>query len=144
MKNTFKPCRELHRLDMHICRALEKIGDMPNRREITGANGRIIRFLSEHEGDPIYQKDIEKAFGITRSTASRVLMLMEQKGLIQRSGVSHDARLKQVTLTERSQAFSHTMCERGRLIDEQLMAGFTDAEKLQLASFIQRMHDNLK
>ena len=32
----------------------------------------------------IYQKDIEAHFGITRATASKVITLMEKKGLIQR------------------------------------------------------------
>lgn len=141
---SFKACRELHRLDMCLCRALEKGDGIPGTKEITGANGRIIRFLSEHENEPIYQKDIEKAFGITRSTASRVLMLMEQKGLVSRAGVEHDARLKQVTLTDRSRSISQTMCKRGMELDKKLMRGFSAEEQKQLASFVERMLNNVK
>lgn len=142
--DSFKPCQELHRLDVNIGRTLEKSAGESEPKEVSGANGRIIRFLSEHENDPVYQKDIERAFGITRSTASRVLMLMEQKGLVLRSGVEHDARLKRVTLTDRSRAFGAAMCERGHAMDEKLMTGFSDAEKEQLRTFIRRMLNNLK
>lgn len=142
--DSFKPCQELHRLDVNIGRTLEKSVGESEPKEVSGANGRIIRFLSEHENDPVYQKDIERAFGITRSTASRVLMLMEQKGLVLRSGVEHDARLKRVTLTDRSRAFGAAMCERGHAMDEKLMTGFSDAEKEQLRTFIRRMLNNLK
>ena len=101
--------RELQRLDIRIAHLLEKECSIGDASDITGTNGQLISFLLEHEDDPVYQKDIEKAFGITRSTASRVLSLMEKKNLIERSCAAHDARLKRVTLTDRSRAFASAM-----------------------------------
>ena len=71
---------------------------------LTCSNGWIIGHLCESEqlGREVYQRDLEDEFGITRSTASKVLILLEKKGLIARESVSHDARLKKITLTERS------------------------------------------
>ena len=135
--------REMHRLNIRIARQLEKECPIQNMQDVTGANGRIIRYLAEHEGEEVYQKDLEKAFGITRSTASRVVGLMEQKGLVDRVAVAHDARLKRVMLTDRSRAISKTMCAVGRMIDDQLLRGFNDEEKEQLLVFLERMGKNL-
>ena len=135
--------QELHRLDIRIARMLEKEGMIGDARDITGTNGQVIAFLAAHEDELIYQKDIEKAFGITRSTASRVLSLMEQKGLVQRSGVTHDARLKRVTLTERSRIFSQTMGVKCAELEDQLFRGFTQEEEELVLSFLKRMHENL-
>ena len=136
--------RNLHRLNVQIGHLLESGYSSADSREVTGTNARIIQFLAEHPNDVLYQKDIEKAFGITRSTASRVLSLMEEKNQIQRRGVHHDARLKQVTLTDHSLAISQAMREAFEETDERLVRGFTEAEKEQLMQFLKRMQNNLE
>ncbi len=136
--------RELHRLDHCIGRYLCKHKcAAKHREEVTGTNMRIIRFLKANENRDIYQKDVEKEFGITRSTASRVLVLMEEKGLVQRLSVEHDARLKKLILTEKSTKLGEDMRIIGEKMDAQLMAGFSDEEKQQLYSFIDRMAENV-
>ena len=135
--------QELHRLDLRIVQKLEKESPIEDARDITGTNGQLILFLKEHEHETVYQKDIEKAFCITRSTASRVLSLMEQKGLVMRRGVEHDARLKRVTLTERSKAFSAVMSEKCAELEKKLFSGFSKEEEDLVLSFLKRMHDNL-
>ena len=136
--------RELHRLDNGIRRYLCKnSAALRTGDEVTSTNMRIIRFLKVNEHRDIYQKDVEKEFGITRSTASRVLSLMEKKNLIQRSSVAHDARLKRVTLTDRSRAFASVMFKRCEELEEQLFRGFSAEEEEMVLSFLQRMHDNL-
>lgn len=136
--------RELHRLDKcigrHFCkhRCASEASE-----EITGTNMRIIRYLESNQERDIYQKDVEKEFGITRSTASRVLVLMEEKGLVKRMGVDHDARLKKLILTEKSKKMGQMMRRIGEKTDERLLEGFTDAETEQLFSFIDRMMENI-
>lgn len=136
--------RELHRLDKcigrHFCK-YKCASESPD--EITGTNMRIIRFLESNQENDIYQKDVEKEFGITRSTASRVLVLMEEKGLVKRTGVDHDARLKKLILTEKSQKMGQRMRQIGEETDEKLLEGFAEAEKEQLFSFIDRMMENI-
>ena len=53
-----------------------------------------------HRDEPVFQRDIEREFSITRSTVTNILQLMERKGYIQRLSVPQDARLKQLVLTE--------------------------------------------
>lgn len=99
-------------MDQHILsiemRAVTKAVDrylgesMPlSAKETTGGNAHIIMFLARNRNREIYQHAIEQKFCITRSTASRVLALMEKKGLIARESVAHDARCKRIVLTIR-------------------------------------------
>ena len=136
--------RELHRLDNGIRRYLEKHSELRDEKDLSGVNGSIIRYLSMNEERDIYQKDVEKAFGITRSTASRVLTLMEEKNLIRRQSVERDGRLRKLVLTERSQKMSRQMRKLGEKTDRQLLKGFSPMEEKQLYLFLDRMLLNLE
>ena len=88
--------------------------------------------------------ELESEFGITRSTASRVLRLMEQKGLVERQSVPQDARLKKLVLTERSRRLVQEMCQTGMTIDARLLRGFSPDEVQTLYGFLDRMFRNLE
>ena len=93
---------ELRSLNHRIHRFFQ---NSPNKRavdSVTGTNSWIICYLANHEGRDIFQKDIEKEFDITRSTASKVIDLMEQKGLVVRQKGSTDRRENRLILTEKA------------------------------------------
>ena len=50
----------------------------------------------------VYQKDVEKAFQIRRSTATGILQLLEKNGFIYRETVEWDARYKKLMPTEKA------------------------------------------
>lgn len=52
-------------------------------------------------GRDVYQKDLEAELGITRSSVTNLLQLMEKKGYIRRVDVMSDARLKRIVLTDK-------------------------------------------
>lgn len=135
---------ELRSLSHLIYRFIE---NLPNKKQIesmTGTNGCIIGYLAENSDHDVFQKDIEKAFGITRSTASKVINLMEQKGLVERQSVSCDARLKKIVMTDKSKAISHLMAEDMTLVESVLTEGFSPEEKKALYDYLKRMKQNLK
>ncbi len=126
---------------------MRKVENSPCKKEldsITGTNGWIIGFLVENTDREIYQKDLEEKFSITRSTASKVLILMEKKGLIERRSVSHDARLKKIVLTDKAWKISELMINDATRMEETLTRGFTEEELKYLYSYIQRMKDNIQ
>ena len=143
--NHLKLGKDIHRLDNRIRRHLQQTTQSLGLEldAVTGGNGRIIRFLSEHEGRDVFQKDLEDEFGVTRSTASRVLRLMEQKGFIERHSVPQDARLKKLVLTARGREISAVMRQNGAAMDARLLSGFTPQEEQLLYSFLDRMLHNL-
>ncbi len=119
----------------------------PNKRavdSVTGTNSWIICYLANHECRDIFQKDIEKEFDITRSTASKVIDLMEQKGLVERQTVPHDARLRKLVLTDKSRQLVNLISEDKDNLEKTLTKGFSEEEKAALAEYIYRMRKNLE
>lgn len=134
---------ELRSLDNLIMRKFEQSEQKKQLDSITGTNGWIIAYLADNADKEIYQKDLEKQFTITRSTVSKVLNLMEKKGLIERRGVPGDSRLKRLVLTDKAWKISEAMRECGSKIEAALTKGFTQSELDSLYNYIQRMKDNL-
>ena len=66
--------------------------------KLTLMHGWIIAYLYDHRDEDVYQKDIENAFSIARSTVTSILKLMEKKNYITRESVESDARLKKLVL----------------------------------------------
>ena len=90
---------ELRALDHLMMRRLEGQMRSSQGEIITGTNLWIIAYLMRRGEDAVYQRDLEMEFGITRSTASKVLQLMEQKELIRRENAQHDGRMRTLHLT---------------------------------------------
>ena len=125
----------------HRCREKD-----PMLRELEGMTGKnmwIIGYLHHHQDRPVYQKDIEKAFNVTRSTASKVLTLMEKKGFIVRCMVEEDARLRQILLTDAAREIADQMEENRRTMEARLTRGFSEEEKDRLCEYLWRILDNL-
>jgi len=136
--------KEMHSLDIAVNNILQQtLEEYDMVGEISTLQLYIIRFVMENGEKHVYQRDVEKEFGFTRSTASRILLQMEQKELIIRSGVEHDARLKKLTLTEKSAKVGEAICQTYYHIDQKLINGFTDEERKQLFYLIDRMRENI-
>ena len=134
---------ELRTLTRRIHRFIE---NSPNKKQIdsvTGTNGWIIAYLSCKKDVDVFQRDVEKEFDITRSTASKVIDLMEQKGLVERQKVSSDARLRKLSLTPKAKKISALFEKDQKLHEETLTKGFTPEEKQNLYEYIKRMKNNL-
>ena len=83
--------------------------------------------IHEKQGD-IFQKDLENAFQMRRSTATGILQLMEQHGIIRREPVEHDGRLKRLVLTEQARAMDEYITERMQQMEQLLRQGITEDE----------------
>ena len=135
---------ELRSLNNLIMRYVENHFHKKTVDTITGTNGWIIGYIADNEGKDIYQKDLEKEFSVTRSTASKVINLMVKKNLIERQQVPHDARLKKLVLTERAKKLSAIMYQDKCEMNNVLTKGFTHEELETLHAYIHRMKENLR
>ena len=135
--------REVRCLSNKIRRRLEKIDVIAQMNDLTGTNGFIIMYLAKAK-HPVYQKDIELEFGITRSTASKVLTLMEKKDLITRQSVESDARLRQILLTPKAFDLTKKVLSQIDAFEKGLLKGFSDDEVNTLISLLKRVNDNLE
>ncbi len=98
---------------------------------ITRMQAIIIHYLlvSEKNGD-CFQRDIERAFRMRRSTATGILQLMERHGLICREPVARDARLKRLVLTERARDLDERI-QRSIAVNETIMREGVDERDLE-------------
>lgn len=80
---------------------------------------------------------------ITRSTASKIIDLMVQKKLVERSAVGYDARLKKLTLTPKALKLHDEMEKNSKKVYEKVMAGFSEEEEQLLLSYILRIKGNM-
>ena len=135
---------KIHSLANMTMRYMESNSHKPLVDSITGTNGWIIGIIDHNKDKEIFQRDLEEKFGITRSTVSKVVNLMVQKGLLERSSVDYDARLKKLSLTDKSRELIEYMHEDNRKMDAVLLRGFSENEKAALSDYIQRMKNNLK
>lgn len=76
---------QVHKMDRSISKLLEARVKAEGLDEGTLMHGWILRYLYEHQDAEIYQKDIEKYFGICRSGVTNIIQALEKKGLVYRA-----------------------------------------------------------
>lgn len=135
---------ELRSLSNRIRRFIDNRPTGQIMKSVTGTHGCIIGYLTENKNKDVFQKDIEREFGVTRSTASKVIDLMEKKDLVKRCKVPYDARLKKLVLTEKSEILSEAMANDMILVEKALIKGFTDEEIDELIGYISRIKNNIE
>ncbi len=136
--------QEIHLLSNLIGRTIDNSPARMHVDDATGKNMWIIGYIAEHAGDDVFQKDLERQFGVTRSTVSKAVNLMVHKGLIERQGIPDDARLKKLVLTPRSWELLDQIETEIRSMEETLTAGFTEAEIDFFFDCVRRMQENIR
>jgi len=81
-------------IDNAIARATADYG-----APLSGRTIWVLCYIRDHSDRDVFQKDLENAFHIRRSTVSQTVDLMEQKRLLERQPVNGDGRLKKLCLT---------------------------------------------
>ena len=116
-----------------------------NSANVTGMQAMIVHhlILREKEGD-LFQKDIESAFQMRRSTATGILQLMEQHGLLRREPVPQDGRLKRLVLTDKALALDARIKKKFRDTEALMCAGISEADLATWFRVCGRIRANLE
>ena len=104
----------------------------------------VLRYVKEHEGEAVYQRDLEKAFRLRRSTISNMIDLMVQKQFLARERAEGDKRLKRLTLTEKGEGI---LCEAARSageLENALRGRFCAEEYETFLTLLERLCDSLE
>ena len=126
-----------HQLRRRIDAGMASIG-------ITGMQARVLHFiLKEMEGKEVFQRDIEMEFNLRRPSATGILHLMEQNGLILRESVAHDARLKKLVPTEKAVCVSEQVDRQLAEIEKDLCQGLKRDDKILFRGLCLQMEENL-
>lgn len=135
---------ELRSLSNVIMRFIEQRARARSCDLLTGANGWILGYLLQNADREVYQHELEEEFSITRSTASKVVNLMEKKGLVERRTAEHDARMRRLALTETAEVLARQMRRESENLSRILTRGFAPEEIEKLYDYIERMKKNLR
>lgn len=142
-KNQAEISRLLHAVNYRWHRNVVSSQERAGIDQETIVNGRILGYLEMTEGD-VYQKDLEKVVGLTKSAISSILTRMEQKGYIERQAVLGDARLKRIVLTEHGHRITHNLKQAMDEADENFVRGLSEDEQQELIRMLRIIHTNMK
>lgn len=118
-----------------------ELGDI----ELTGIQGPVIDFIYEHSKEEnVFQKDIEKAFNIRRSTATVLLQTLENKGYIVREAAEQDARLKKIVLTSKAVESTLAIRDLFERFNARLEANISEDEKDIFCQVLNKIKYNLE
>ena len=135
---------QLRRVDNLIFRKINQFARANGVEQATPMHGWIIEYLYRHRDEPVFQRDIEREFSITRSTVTNILQLMERKGYIRRQSVPQDARLKQLVLTEEGVLFHEKTILSFHQTDDYVAGLLTEEENAQLLQLLNKLREALK
>ena len=135
---------QLRRVDNLIFRRLNQFSRANGVEQTTPMHGWIIEYLYRHRDEPVFQRDIEREFSITRSTVTNILQLMERKGYIQRLSVPQDARLKQLVLTEEGIRRHEKTLLSFHQTDDYVAGLLTEEENAELLRLLNKLREALK
>lgn len=92
----------IHNVDVKLKRKIDRLAADYDLTSVQFVVMELICLTPEDQD--FFQKDLEAALDVRRSTISSVLGLLEKKGYIRRESVSSDARLKKLVLTPSGKA----------------------------------------
>lgn len=111
---------------------------------LTGVQSRVLHYiLVKHAEGPVYQRDVESVFGLSRSTATGILQLMEKNGLILRESVKSDARLKSLIPTEKAAKLDAQVWDCLRETEKRLTSGLSGEQLGLFLQTVEHMYANL-
>ena len=97
-----------------------------------------------HKSEDVFQKDLEAAFKIRRSTATEILKAMERKKLIERVPSAADKRSKKILLTESAVAVCKENQRKISHTEELLMRGLSQDEIKVFFNVLQKIQRNIE
>ena len=112
---------------------------------IGSAQGKILNYvLLESEAHSVYQKDLEREFGLRPSTVTEMLNALEQKKLIQRVSDEWDGRYKKIVFTEKARSMKDRIRQEVEETEHLLLQGITEQEKQEFLRIAGKMLQNLE
>ncbi len=127
-----------------IGRYLNEIGYLNSGCNLTGPQGLLLCYLYDHQGEDIFQKDLEVIFNIRRSSATGLLHCLENNGFITRVGVDYDARLKKIILTQKALEFKDSLEQHIQEMEQTLTKNLEPEEIEQFLKIIGKIKKNLE
>lgn len=131
--------REIQQLIKHRIE-IERANNSVN---LTHVQIRLLVFLYKSE-EPIYQKDIEQYLRIRRSSVTQMLNVLERNGLIVRVVAQHDARLKEIQITDATLSLIDAMEAHMNKTESMLRQNIDESDLSVFFKVLEQLKENIK
>ena len=132
----------INKISIRLRRRSEKMG---KNLGITEVQGRILDFILVDGRDrPLYQKDIEKEFGLRPSTATELLKTLENRKMIQRVSSEEDGRYKKIQFTEAAEDIRMALQQEIQKTEGLLVEGISREDLNTFMKVAEKMLENLE
>lgn len=132
----------INKISIRLRRRSEKMG---KNLGITEVQGRILDFiLVDGKDRPLYQKDIEKEFGLRPSTATELLKTLESRKMIQRVSSEEDGRYKKIQFTEAAEDIRLALQQEIQKTEGVLVEGISREDLNTFMKVAEKMLENLE
>lgn len=112
---------------------------------IGSAQGKILNYvLVESVHHSVYQKDLEKEFGLRPSTITEMLNALEEKELIARIVDEQDGRYKKIVFTEKALVMKDRIRQEVEGTETLLLRGISPEEQKEFMRIAGKMLQNLE
>ena len=130
-----------------INRAIRKrMDEKASKMGLTSVQMRVLGAVSllEAEGEAeIHQNDLERIEHVTHPAMTTMMQRLEHKGFIRCVPSQQDRRYKKITSTEKSAGMYKVIFQQDDEVLEELCRGFSDEQRQQLFTLIDRMLENV-
>lgn len=133
---------EIRELSILFARSMEK--KHPDMRVAQGPQGFALRYLGEHQDRPVFQKDLEEALSIRKSTASNLVQRLEKNGLVTVVSLPEDKRYKQIMLTDKAKADHQQIDADITAFEKKMKQGISQEELDNFFATIDKIKRNLQ
>ena len=103
----------------------------------------ILRYLDEHSGEEVWQKNIETDLHIKKSALTQQLNELEAKGLIRRSISEHDSRYKCISRTGRALEIFQDIMEEVEEHEQLIKTGIDERDMEVFSRVLDQMIKNV-
>lgn len=110
---------------------------------ITMVDSWILRYLDEHAGQEVLQKQIEVELHIKKSALTQQLNDMETRGLIRRSISAHDSRYRCIARTDRALEIHRQIMEEIEMHEQLMRKGIDEKELAVFSRVLDQMIQNI-
>lgn len=120
------------------------IDRLAKERAYSGTQGKVIHYLFEHRDKTVYQKDIERDFGMRPATATELIKTLEKLELVRRIPGEKDARFKEIILTEKAENLQKSVSDDMEWLERCMMKGLSEEELALWEKVTLKMMDNMR
>lgn len=113
------------------------------RLDINSQQGRMLRYIHEHQHDGLIQKDIAEAFNRKSATITSMLQGLEKKGYIERRIPKDNERQKNIYLLEQGEKLISDIGIAFSKIESEALSVLTKEEAETLNKLLSKINKGL-